>query len=176
MPTVAAESAATLPVIVEPDLTKAVLASVNSALSMCDVKARCVGVASVPGNEAGKVTGMIGVHGKVSGFITVNLSERFAIQAVQGLLQEQYEKLTSQVVDGVGEITNIIVGGVKSLLGNTPWGFSHITVPSVIVGKGYHIAYARGLTFVCTTFEIDDPEAFMLEDRLMQVSLSFLRL
>jgi chemotaxis protein CheX len=140
------------------------------------VSARCVGVSAVPGIDSGIVTGLIGVHGRVSGFITVNLAERFAVRAVEGLLQEKHGQLTSQVVDGVGEITNIIVGGIKSQLASTPWAFSHITVPSVIVGKGYHIAYARGLSFVCMTFESNDVDAVMLEDRLMQVSLSFLRL
>ncbi len=160
----------------ESELTNAVLQSVSKGLVMCETNAECVGLSRIPGNDRGIVTGMIGVHGKVSGFITLNMSERFAIRAVGGLLQEEYAGLTSQVVDGVGEITNIIVGGIKSLLSNTAWGFSHITVPSVIVGKGYSIAYARGLNFLATTFENDDEEAVMLEDRLMNVSMSLLRL
>jgi chemotaxis protein CheX len=160
----------------DPDLINAVLASVNNALAMCNARGRCVAVASVPGSEAGTLTGMIGVHGKVSGFITVNMAERLAVRAVSGLVQESYERLTPHVVDGVGEITNIIVGGLKGKLAGTPWSFAHLTVPSVIVGQGYRIAHARGLTFVSTTFECDDPEAVLLEDRLMQVSLSLMRL
>lgn len=176
MSTAVAEPATVAASIVDPDLTKAVLGSVNNALTMCDLRARCVGLSSVPGHEAGLVTGMIGVHGKVSGFITVNMPERLAIRAVEGLLQEKFGKLTAQVVDGLGEITNIIVGGIKSLSAGGAWGFSNITVPSVIVGSGYHIAFSRGLTFACLTFEVDDPDAVMLEDRLLQVSLSLLRL
>jgi chemotaxis protein CheX len=135
-----------------------------------------VSIATVPSSNSGIVTGMIGVHGKVSGFITVNMAERVALHTVQGLLQESYPELSSQVVDGVGEITNIIVGGIKSTLGKTPWSFSNITVPSVIVGTGYQIAYARGLEFLCATFEHDDPEAIMVDDRLIQISISLLRL
>ena len=165
-----------LPIAVEPILIQATLGAVSSALTMCEATAKCVSISTVPASDRGIVTGMIGVHGKVSGFITVNMAERVALRAVQGLLQESYSKLTSQVVDGVGEITNIIVGGIKSALGKTPWSFSNITVPSVIVGTGYQIAYARGLEFLCATFEYDDPEAIMLDDRLLQVSISFLRL
>lgn len=161
---------------IEPQLMKAILTSVNNALTMCNVSARCVGVSSLPAREGGMVTGMIGVHGKVSGFVTVNLGERFAIKAVEGLLQDQYSSLTSQVIDGIGEITNIIVGGIKSSLAPTPWSFPHLTVPSVIVGNGYQIAYAKGLEFICVSFEHQDPEAVLLEDRLMQVSISLLRL
>ncbi len=160
----------------EPRLVKALSDSVDKALGMCGTAAHCVGVASVPTREAGLITGVIGVHGKVSGFITVNMSERMAVRAVNGLLQDSYTQLTNQVVDGAGEITNIIVGGIKSSLAGTPWSFSHMTVPSVIIGKGYQIAYARGLEFLNATFEHDDLEAVMLEDRLLQVSISLLKL
>jgi chemotaxis protein CheX len=173
---VAEPSAPLAHAIAEPELTNAVIGSVNKALAMCDSRARCVGVSSVPAGDAGVVTGIIGVHGNVSGFITVNMAERFAVRAVARLVQEDYERLTSQVVDGVGELTNIIVGGIKRQLAGTPWSYSHATIPSVIVGRGYHIAYARGLAFVSTTFECDDPEAVLLEDRLMRVSLSLMQL
>jgi chemotaxis protein CheX len=157
-------------------LLSAVIAAVQSALTMCGITARCVGAASVPVRDAGKVTGMIGVHGKSSGFVTVNMTERVAIRAANSLLQEDFAELNSQIVDATGEITNMVVGGIKSALATTPWSFSQITVPSVIVGQGYSIAYARGLEFINVTFEHEDREAVMLEDRLLQVSLSLLTL
>lgn len=160
----------------EGPLYKAICEAVNNCLVMCNCRARCVGVSTVPAHEPGNVTGMIGVHGKVSGFVNVNLAERFAVAAVGGLLQENYQTLTAQVVDGVGEITNIIVGGIKSALANTSYAFPHITVPSVIVGNGYRMAYAKGLDFLCVVFEHCDPEAVMFQDRMMQVSVSLLRL
>ncbi|MEN1679996.1 MAG: hypothetical protein AAGJ46_10405 [Planctomycetota bacterium] len=69
----------------------------------------------------------------------------------------------------------MIAGGIKSSLCNSDWAFSQITVPSVIVGEGYSIAYARGLEFLCATFEVDDPEAVLLEDRLLHISISLLK-
>jgi hypothetical protein len=44
------------------------------------------------------------------------------------------------------------------------------------VGRGYSIAYARDLEFLNVTFEHDDREAVLLEDRLVQVSISLLTL
>ena len=165
-----------VPLPIEPILLEAVLEAVNKGLAMCDKAAKCVGLSTVSSGDCPVVTGLIGVHGKVSGFVTVSMSERVAVRAVEGLLQEKFGTLTSQVVDGVGEITNIIVAGMKSRLASSQWGFSHITVPSTIVGKGYQIGFARGLQFLCVTFEHQDPEAVMLADRLMQVSVSLLRL
>jgi chemotaxis protein CheX len=159
---------------INPTLFAAVREAVQNAMEMCDAKIRCVGVSAMPMKETGSITGMIGVHGKVSGFVSVNLAERFAVRAVEGLLQEEFGKLTSQVVDGAGEITNIIVGGIKSSLSKTEWGFSHITVPSVIVGHNFTIAYARGLEYLTVTFEHDDADAIRLEERMMHVSMSLL--
>lgn len=164
------------PICTEPVLTQAIVGAVNSAITMCAASAKCVGISSVPAGEPGRITGMIGVHGRVSGFITLNLSERMAIRLVGGLLQDEFGEVSSQVVDGAGEITNIVVGGIKSGLVGTPWSFSHMTVPSVIVGEGYQIAYARGLAFACVSFEHDDAEAVMLQDRIMKVSISLLKL
>jgi len=165
-----------LEAFIDGPIYRAVCDSVSNCLAMCDCRARTVGVSSVPVHEPGSITGLIGVHGKVSGFMTVNLAERFAIRAVNGLVQDVQSTLTAQVVDGIGEITNIIVGGVKSALANTPWAFPHITVPSVIVGTGYRMAYAKGLEFLSVAFEHDDPEAVMLHDRVMHVSVSLLKL
>lgn len=160
----------------EPQLLGAVIGAVQSGLQMCNVPARCVGFSTVPNGQGGSITGMIGLHGKATGFVAVNMPERFAMAAVSGLLDEQCSQLSSQVVDGVGEITNIVVGGIKKALATTPHAVSHITVPSVIVGNGYQIAFAKGLDFVCAIFEHQDPEALRLDDRLMYVSMSLLKL
>ncbi len=161
---------------INPLLFKAVTDSVQSALEMCDLNIRCVGVSATPTQESGIITGMIGVHGKVSGFVSVNIAEQFVINAVEGLLQEKFGKLTSQVVDGAGEITNIIVGGIKSALAKSEFGFSQITVPSVIVGQNFTIAYSRGLEFLTVTFENNDADVIRLEERMMHVSMSLLTL
>ncbi len=160
----------------DPIIVKALIGSVDSCMTMCDTRAHCVGVSTVPTREKGIVTGMIGVHGNVSGFVTVNMAERVALAAVGGLLQDRFDQLSAQVIDGVGEMANLIGGGVKKGLGGTPWGFTHVTVPSVIVGQHYEIAYAGGLNYVCATFEQEDEEAIMLHDRLLTVAVSLIRL
>ena len=80
------------------------------------------------------------------------------------------------MVDGVGEITNIIVGGIKKGLSSSKWCFGQVTVPSVIIGHNYQIAYTGGLNFLSVTFEHTSEDSFMLEDRLIQVSLSLIQL
>jgi chemotaxis protein CheX len=174
MATATASAPSTMPV--NSDLLAAAAVAAESAFSMCGITTRCVGASAVPIRDSGTITGLIGVHGKVSGFVSVNLPERAAVHAVSSLLGEKFTELNAQVVDGVGEIANMITGGVKSALAGSQWAFSQITVPSVIVGRGYSIAYAKGLTFISVTFEHDDSEAMLLEDRLIQVHISLLTL
>ncbi|NQU22399.1 MAG: chemotaxis protein CheX [Candidatus Nealsonbacteria bacterium] len=161
--------------VADPVLTKAIIDGVNSCLSMCDTEARCVGVSTIPTSDPGMITGMIGVHGTASGFITVNLAEEVAMSAVGGLLQDRFEKLTPQVIDGVGEMTNLISGGIKMGLSGSDWAFSHVTVPSVIIGQQYQIAYASGLRFLSVSFEQKNDEALLLDDRLIKVAISLIR-
>lgn len=161
---------------VDPVILKAITDAVDSCLMMCDTEAQCVGVSTIPGREPGSITGMIGLHGNVSGFVTVNLAEKVAMAAVGGLLQDRFTELTSQVIDGAGEITNIIAGGIKKGLAGSAWSVNNMTVPSVIIGRNYQIAYARGLKYLCVTFEYRNADVLMLEDRLMQVAISLIKL
>jgi len=43
-------------------------------------------------------------------------------------------KRCPQVVDGAGELTNIIVGGINSQLTATHWAFNFLTTPTIIIG------------------------------------------
>ncbi len=174
MATAAIDSFAALGI--DATILKAISDAVASCLTMCDSSAKCVGTSTVPMADPGTVTGMIGIHGNVSGFITVNMAEKVALAAVGGLLQDQFRELDAQVIDGVGEMTNIISGGIKNGLAGSPWQFGHVTVPSVIVGRNYQIAYAKGLEFLAVTFEHDNSNTFLLDDRLIKVAISMLRL
>ena len=73
---------------VDPIMLSSIIESVSSCLQMCGTEAKCVSIATVPSQQIGKVTGMIGVHGEVSGFVTVNMAEKVAMSAVGGLLQD----------------------------------------------------------------------------------------
>lgn len=160
----------------DPALVRAVISAVDGALAMCNKRVRCVGVTAIPTRDPGLVTGLVGVHGNVSGFVTVNMSEHNAIAIVGELLQDKCDALTRQILDGVGEIANMVVGGIKSGLLNTPWAFRYVTVPSVILGRNYQITYTKGIEFVAVTFEEESAESIHLEDRLIQVSVSLMRL
>ncbi|MDR3232899.1 MAG: chemotaxis protein CheX [Planctomycetaceae bacterium] len=162
--------------VLNPLITNALIASVESCLQMCDLKMRVAGITKIPLQlPNAPVTGMIGMSGKCTGFLSVTLPERVAALAVSGFMQEEYKAINAQVIDGVGEMTNIIAGGLKTKLFNTPWMVNHITVPSVILGSNYHISYSKGIEYCGITFEVDDPDTLTIHDRVFMVNTSLIQ-
>ena len=157
-------------------IVNSLIASVESGMQMCDLKTRVVGITRIPLQlPEAIVTGLIGFGGKSTGFVSISLTERVATLAVSGLLMEEFKTITPQVVDGVGEMTNIIAGVLKTKLANTPWAPCNITVPSVILGKNYDISYSKGIEYCSVTFEVDDPDTISIHDRVFSVNASLLQ-
>ncbi len=162
--------------VVNYPMVNAISGAVESCFQMCDTKVQLVGITKIPTQlpNAG-VTGMIGMSGKCTGFMTLNMPERVALLAVSGLLQDEFTKLNPQVIDGVGELTNIIAGGLKTKMYNTPWMVANITIPSVILGNNYQISYSKGIEYCSVSFEVDDPETLSIQDRIFMVNTSLMQ-
>jgi len=157
-------------------IVNSVIASVESCLQMCELNVRVVGVTKIPVQlPKTPITGLIGLSGKCTGFISVSMPERVATLAISNMSMEQYHTITAQVVDGIGEITNIIAGGLKTKLFDSPWTVNHITVPSVILGDNYNISYSKGIEYCGVTFEVDDPDTITIHDRVFMVNSSLIK-
>ncbi|MGL4941695.1 MAG: chemotaxis protein CheX [Thermoguttaceae bacterium] len=157
---------------VNETIANAIAASVESAFQMCNLNVRIMGVSRIPSRiQHTELMGIVGMSGKNTGFLTVTLTESVAMRAVSGLLQESYTHVDSQVTDGVGELTNIVGGGVKSRLANTPWQFLSLTIPSVISGSDYHLSFVKGIEYVAVTFEAEGDDA----NRFFIVSISLMQ-
>jgi len=157
-------------------IVNSLIASVEGCLQMCDLKMRVVGVTKIPIQlPDAPVTGLIGLSGKCTGFISITMPERVATLAVSGLSMEEYKTINAQVIDGVGEMTNIIAGGLKTKLYNTPWMVNNITIPSVILGDHYNISYSKGIEYCGVTFEVDDPDTLSIHGRVFTVNTSLIQ-
>ena len=157
-------------------LVNSLVTSVENCLQMCDLKVRVAGVTKIPIQlPDAPVTGLVGLSGKCTGFVSLAMPERVATLAVSGLLMEEYTTINAQVVDGVGEMTNVIAGGLKTKLSNTPWMIGNITIPSVILGSHYNISYSKGIEYCSVTFEVDDPDTLSVHDRVFMVNTSLIQ-
>jgi chemotaxis protein CheX len=90
----------------------------------------------------GEVTGIIGmVSEKVSGSMIVSFSENCILKIVANMLMEPpKEKIDAEIIDAVGELTNMICGGAKAQLAKMNLKFD-LATPTMVVGKGVDITH-----------------------------------
>lgn len=88
----------------------------------------------------GAVTGIIGMSSdKLVGNMVLSFDEPSILGIVNAMLSESYKEINSEIVDAVGEITNMISGGAKQQLSELGYAFSMAT-PIMITGQGVTIS------------------------------------
>jgi chemotaxis protein CheX len=92
----------------------------------------------------GEVTGIIGMTASgFNGNLMLSFDKECVLGVVEGLVGERYPKITSEVVDAVGEITNMVCGGAKAILSEQGLVFDMAT-PTIVVGQGIEISQSKG--------------------------------
>ena len=87
----------------------------------------------------GDISGIIGVAGKqLKGHMVISFENSCIIGIVHGMLGEEYKTISKEVVDAVGEITNMICGGAKKDLSELGYAFD-LAIPLMIQGKNVEI-------------------------------------
>ncbi len=109
----------------------------------------------------GDVSGIIGMVGpQTKGSLSVTFDENLALSIMEKMLGERPEEMNEEVTDMVGEITNMVTGGAKNILGDKGYDFDMAT-PTVVSGKNHTINHkCEGATLVIP-FTSDCGDAFI---------------
>ncbi|NTV15337.1 MAG: chemotaxis protein CheX [Desulfobulbaceae bacterium] len=100
------------------------------------------------------ISGIIGLAGSVKGMLAVHAPEKVALAITGGFLGMPVEEINEDVQDAIGELANMLAGGVKLTLAENSSEIK-LSVPSVIYGDTYNVsAPSKGLAFVIP-FTID---------------------
>ena len=86
--------------------------------------------------EVWGVSGVMGITGDVSGVVVLTLPEKTALGSVNAFVGESFNKVDASVIDGVKELTNIIVGTAKAKLSERGHEYN-FSLPKVVVGHNY---------------------------------------
>jgi chemotaxis protein CheX len=97
-----------------------------------------------------EISGIIGLSGRAKGTVVLSLSRDAALKAAEAMLGEPTEDVNADVIDAVGELTNMIAGGAKAQLERFEMNLS---IPNVITGKGHTVEFPRDATPVCIPFD-----------------------
>jgi chemotaxis protein CheX len=97
-----------------------------------------------------EVNGVIGLSGRAIGTVVVSLSRSVALQAATQMLMTPCDDINSDVVDAVGEITNMVAGGAKAQLAE--YNMS-ISLPNVFVGANTELYFPSDVHPISIPFE-----------------------
>ena len=100
--------------------------------------------------ELEEVSGIIGLAGETVGAVVLSFSRDTAIRMVSLFEKKKYTALTNEVIDGVGELVNIIAGNAKKDLLDFR---INISLPGVVTGKSYQIHWPEGIPVITIPFD-----------------------
>lgn len=115
---------------------------------------------------------MVGLVGKASGNVTLNVSERAMLKLAGALLGDEPSTPNEDTFDGIMEIGNIIAGGIKEKLLGSDYEIERISVPSLVLGASYEVHYARGIEIVSVEFELEEIPLVYHRDRFFSSTVS----
>jgi chemotaxis protein CheX len=96
------------------------------------------------------LTGLIGLSGKVAGDIVISFEKALAFKATEALIGDTYDTITEDVIDTVGELTNMIAGSAKASMAELEL---KLALPTVIVGKNHSIRFPSKVKPISLAFE-----------------------
>lgn len=98
-------------------------------------------VAKKSGSEiVGDISGIIGiVSDSFKGSVVITFPEQTFLKIMSKMLDEEITKIDKSIVDGAGEITNMIFGHAKVILNEKKYGIQ-TAIPSVVTGKDHSLS------------------------------------
>lgn len=117
-------------------------------------------------NTVGEVTGIIGMTSdRISGCMVVSFEKACILKIVGNMLMEDPKaEVDDEIIDAVGELTNMICGGAKAELAKLDHKFS-LSTPTMVVGKGVEISYHSNAPTILIPFKTDTG-TFVIEANL----------
>lgn len=98
-----------------------------------------------------EVSGMIGLSGKAVGMVVLSFSETFARQASGVLLMaEPGDVSDTEMVDAVGELTNMVAGAAKARLEEFSLSMS---LPTVVRGSDHAVHFPSSVQPLTVPYE-----------------------
>jgi CheY-specific phosphatase CheX len=159
---------------VDPVLLDAVIGGTQTGLEMAELCPPAVGASRffTPRNPLSVIVGLVG---RSSGSLTLNLSESGMLHMVNKFMATDYTEIDEESLDGIMELGNMIAGSLKTTLANSDHHVDYISLPSVIFGQSYQVLYSKGISTVCVEFELEEMPFSVLNDRFFSATVSLLR-
>jgi chemotaxis protein CheX len=107
-----------------------------------------------PGANFGAITGLLGMSSAdFVGNMLIRFDEGSILQIVSAMLREDFTSINHDIIDAVGEITNMVVGGAKKEFEQLGQRFD-MASPAVINGSEVYMSQACRGSALIIPFEV----------------------
>ncbi len=96
------------------------------------------------------ISGIIGISGKGVGTVVLSLSESVALKAASTMLMAELSEIDDEVMDAVGEITNMVCGAAKARLEQFHLSMS---LPNVLSGTNCRLHFPQNARPISIPFK-----------------------
>ena len=104
-------------------------------------------------DQCGDVSGIIGIISETfNGSVVISFPEATFLKVISKMLGEEYTKIDKDIIDGAGELTNMIFGQAKIVLNEKGYGIK-TAIPSVVSGKNHPLSALTKGPIVVVPFE-----------------------
>lgn len=103
----------------------------------------------------GDVSGLINISGSARGTMALSLETGTILKIVNNMLYENYTEIDEQILDAVGELTNMIAGQARGKLSEQGMSFQAST-PEVVLGKDKKMKHLKKAPILAIPFETPD--------------------
>lgn len=96
-----------------------------------------------------EINGIVALTGAISGTVVLSMQEQVALQATEAMLGVRASCVNDEVIDAVGEITNMVAGAAKHHVSTEV----SLSIPMVIIGKNTRLGFASKVGPICIPFQ-----------------------
>ncbi len=108
----------------------------------------------------GDVSGIIGITGDAVGSLAISFTDSCICSIVTGMLGELHMEVNRDVIDAVGEFTNMISGAARSRLEKQGL-ILHAAIPTVVFGKGHIVKHILNSPSIVIPFQTEGGTFFV---------------
>ena len=98
------------------------------------------------------VSGIIGLSGHAVGTVVLRFSAEVALRAASTMLMTDVPSINDDVLDAVGELTNMVAGAAKADLEEFQL---QVSLPNVITGANHEVHFPSNVQPISIPFETD---------------------
>ncbi len=97
-----------------------------------------------------EVSAIIGLSGTVVGSVVVSFTTEVALKSAGEMLLTEFDEVNAEVVDAVGELTNMIAGGAKAGMENMELSLG---LPNVVSGTDHKVFFPGNVKPISVGFD-----------------------